>query len=72
MPLTGAYVSAKVIVKAEEEGRQLMGPAPPAPSPRNKAFSAEDFQVRVEERIAVCPAGKQSTQCSRLAEETGT
>ena len=65
----GAYVSAKEIVKAEEEGRQLMGPAQPAPSPRNKAFSAEDFQVRVEERIAVCPAGKQSTQCSRLEEE---
>jgi transposase len=65
----GAYVSAKEIVKAEEEGRQLMGPAQPAPSPRNKAFSAEDFQVRVEERIAVCPAGKQSTQCSRLEED---
>jgi len=65
----GAYVSAKEIVKAKEEGRQLMGPAQPAPSPRNKAFSAEDFQVRVEERIAVCPAGKQSTQCSRLEEE---
>jgi len=65
----GAYVSAKEIVKAQEEGRQLMGPAQPAPSPRNKAFSAEDFQVSVEERKALCPAGKQSTQCSRLEEE---
>ena len=65
----GAYVSAKEIVNAEEEGRQLMGPAQPAPSPRNKAFSAEDFQVSVEERRAVCPSGKQSTQCSRLEEE---
>jgi len=65
----GAYVSAKEIVQAEEEGRQLMGPAQPAPMPRNKGFSAEDFQVRVEERIAVCPAGKQSTQCSRLEED---
>jgi len=65
----GAYVSAKEIVKAEEEGRRLMGPAQPAPSPRNKAFSAEVFQVIVEEKRAVCPAGKQSTQCSRLAEE---
>ena len=46
-----------------------MGPAQPAPSPRNKAFSAEAFQVRVEERRAICPAGKQSTQCSRLEEE---
>ena len=65
----GAYVSAKEIVKAEEEGRQLMGPAQPAPSPRNKGFSAEAFQVVVEERKALCPAGKQSTQCSRLEEE---
>ncbi len=65
----GAYVSAREIVQAGEEGRQLMGPAPPAPAPRNKAFSAEAFQVSVEERKAVCPAGKQSTQCSRLEEE---
>jgi transposase len=65
----GAYVSAQEIVKAEEEGRQLMGPAQPAPSPRNKAFSAEVFQVSVEKRRAVCPAGKQSRQCSRLEEE---
>ena len=65
----GAYVSAKEIVQAEEEGRRLMGPVQPAPSPRNKAFSAEVFQVSVEERKALCPAGKQSTQCSRLEEE---
>jgi len=65
----GAYVSAKEIVKVEEEGRQLMGPAQPAPSPRNKGFSAEAFQVVVEERKALCPGGKQSTQCSRLEEE---
>jgi len=30
----GAYVSAKEIVQAQEEGRQLMGPVQPAPSPR--------------------------------------
>jgi hypothetical protein len=65
----GAYVSAGEIVKAEEEGRELVGPAQPAPSPRNKGFSAEAFQVFVEERRAVCPAGKESTQCSRLEED---
>jgi transposase len=65
----GAYVSAKEIVKAEEEGRQLMGPAQPAPLPRNKTFSAEAFQVTVEERKAICPVGKPCTQCSRLEEE---
>jgi len=68
----GAYVSAQEIVKTEEEGRQLMGPAQPAPSPRNKGFSAEAFEVFVEQRKALCPAGKQSTQCSRLeGEKTG-
>ncbi|MGZ3570326.1 MAG: transposase, partial [Thermodesulfobacteriota bacterium] len=65
----GAYVSAQEIVKAQEEGRQLMGPVQPAPSLRNKAFSVEAFEVVVEERKALCPAGKQSTQCSRLEEE---
>jgi transposase len=65
----GAYVSAQEIVTAKEEGRQLMGPVQPAPSPRNKAFSVEAFEVVVEERKALCPAGKQSTQCSRLEEE---
>jgi transposase len=65
----GAYVSAGEIVKAEEEGRELVGPAQPAPCPRNKGFSAEAFQVFVEERRAVCPSGKESTQCSRLEEE---
>jgi hypothetical protein len=29
-----------------------------------------DPEVRVEERRAVCPAGKESTQCSRLEEES--
>jgi transposase len=65
----GAYISAQEIVKAEEDGRRLIGPAQPAPSPRNKGYSAEAFDVKVEERQAFCPAGKQSTQCSRLEEE---
>jgi hypothetical protein len=64
----GAYVSAEELVKAQAEGREIIGPAQPAPR-KNGRFSAEDFQVRVEERRAVCPAGKESTQCSRLEEE---
>jgi IS5 family transposase len=65
----GAYVSAEELVKAQAEGREIIGPAQPAPR-KNGRFSAEDFQVRVEERRAVCPAGKESTQCSRLEEES--
>jgi IS5 family transposase len=64
----GAYVSAEELVKAQAQGREIIGPAQPAPR-KNGRFSAEDFQVRVEERRAVCPAGKESTQCSRLEEE---
>ncbi len=58
----GAYVSAQEIVKAEEEGRQLMGPAQPAPSPRNKAFSAEAFQINVKESRLSCWKTKYAMQ----------
>ena len=64
----GAYVSAEELVKAQAEGREIIGPAQSAPR-KSGRFSAEDFQVRVEERRAVCPAGKESPQCSRLEEE---
>jgi transposase len=64
----GAYVSAQKLVQAQAEGREIMGPAQPAPRQEGR-FSVEDFQVHVEQRQAVCPAGKCSTQCSRLAEE---
>ena len=66
-----AYVSAQKLVEAQAEGRELIGPAQPAPRQEGR-FSAADFEVHVEERRAICPAGKPSTQCSRLeAESTG-
>jgi transposase len=64
----GAYVSAQKLAQAQSEGRQIIGPAQPAPKKEGK-FSVEDFQIKVEERQAICPAGKVNTQCSRLAEE---
>ena len=64
----GAYVSAEKLVEAQAEGRELIGPAQPAPR-KDGRFSAEDFQVAVEDRRAICPAGKVSTQCSRLEVE---
>jgi transposase len=65
----GAYISAERLVEAQAQGVRLMGPA--AHSPRNNKgrFTAESFQVEVEQRRAVCPAGKENTQCSRLEEE---
>ena len=65
----GAYVSAQKLVEAQAQGRELMGPAQPAPR-KDGRFSAADFQVRVEQRQAICPAGKLSTQCSRLEEQS--
>jgi transposase len=64
-----AYVSAEKLMRAEAEGRELIGPARPA-TEKDGRFNATAFQVQVEERRAVCPAGKVSTQCSRLKEES--
>jgi transposase len=64
----GSYVSAEKLAQAQAEGRHLIGPAQHSPTREGK-FSIEDFQIQVEERKAICPAGKTNTQCSRLEEE---
>ena len=67
----GAYVSAEGLAQAQAEGRELVGPAQPSPR-KATGFCSEDFEVCVEERRAICPAGKENTQCSRLEQkETG-
>ena len=43
----------------------LHGPAPASPD-RGKVFTVEAFDVQVEQRYAVCPAGQRSSNCSRL------
>jgi hypothetical protein len=65
----GAYVSAQELARAAAEGRELIGPAPPVPDNNEGRFTTEQFQVAVEQRQAVCPAGKLNTQCSRLIEQ---
>ena len=64
----GAYVSAGALVEAENERRELVGPAQPS-AHKGQGFRTEEFTVSVEERSAICPAGKKSTQCSRLEEK---
>jgi hypothetical protein len=64
----GSYVSAQGLAQAQTEGRQIIGPAQPAPKKEGR-FSVEDFQIDVDKRTAICPAGKQNTQCSRLEEQ---
>lgn len=64
-----AYVSAQKLAQAQAEGREVIGPALPGPQTDGR-FKAADFQVHVEERQALCPAGKTNTQCSRLVEQS--
>jgi len=61
----GAYISSEGLAEAREQGRELRGPAPASPD-RGKVFTVEAFDVHVEERYAVCPAGQRSSNCSRL------
>jgi transposase len=64
-----AYISAQKLVQAQAEGREIIGPALPGPQKEDR-FMASDFQINVEERKAICPAGKTNTQCSRLVEQS--
>ena len=64
------YSSGAELARAQEEGRALRAPVQSAPT-RDGRFSAEAFDVSVEQRCAVCPAGLGSTNGSRL-EDGGT
>jgi transposase len=64
-----AYVSSQKLVQAAAEGRELIGPAPASPHNNQGRFVPEDFQVSVEQRKAICPAGHENTQCSSLEEK---
>ena len=65
----GAYVWSESLEQARREGRELRGPAPASPD-RGKIFTVEAFDVHVEDRYAVCPAGQRSSNCSRLEVHT--
>lgn len=67
-----AYVTDDTLAQAAAEGRQLIGPAHPVINARGKGFTAEQFDISVAQRRAICPAGQASTQCSRLQnQQTG-
>lgn len=59
------YSSGAELARAREEGRELRAPMQPAVE-RDGRYSSEAFDVSVENRRAVCPAGQESTNCSRL------
>jgi transposase len=64
-----AYVAAKAIRQATEEGRELVGPAFPAVN-HGKELKSDAFDVDVANRLAICPAGHANTNCSRLEEKS--
>ena len=64
----GAYVCGPSLHEAQEDFRELHGPAPASPD-RGKVFTVEAFDIKVEEQQAICPAGQTSSNCSRLREE---
>src|SRR4029077_17564642 len=57
-----AYVSAQTILQMQQNGSELVGPAQ-EPVSKNKTFKSDAFDVDVQNRTAVCPAGKSSTNC---------
>lgn len=64
-----AYISTQKLVEAAAQGRELIGPAAPPANNNDGRFTSVAFAVQVEQRKAVCPAGHQNTQCSRLEEK---
>ena len=67
----GAYISDQAIQEAKAEGWELVGPAQPSAARKDlaKEYRIEAFDISITERKAVCPAGKTSTNCSKLTEE---
>ena len=64
-----AYISTQKLMEAAAEGRELIGPAPGASSKDDKRFGSDHFNILVEQRQAICPAGQKNSQCSRLEEQ---
>ncbi|MCZ7591502.1 MAG: transposase [Kiritimatiellae bacterium] len=66
----GGYISGEALADAGREEREIHGPVQPAPK-RGDRFSAESFDVDIDQRVAICPARHASTNCSRLDEVSG-
>lgn len=65
------YTSGGEFARALKDGRELRGPMAPPPK-RDNRYTSEEFDVSIEKRSALCPAGQRSTNCSRLQNgETG-
>lgn len=61
------YISAPALESANEDGYELTGPIG-APPHSGERFGSDSFVVDIPNRKAACPAGKISTECSRITE----
>lgn len=60
------YTSGAEMARAQKEGRELRGPVQPGAPRKDGRYTSEAFDVSIEKRAAICPAGRRSTNCSRL------
>ena len=66
-----AYVTNDTLTETHDQGRKLMGPARPSVNPSGRdLFNADDFDVDIANRRAICPAGCESCQCSRIENQS--
>lgn len=61
------YINAPALEKAEIAGYELCGPVA-APPHSGTRFGSDSFVVDIPNRKAVCPNGKISCECDRIAE----
>jgi len=61
----GAYLSAEKLARAQAEHWRLTGPVMP-PHAAKGCYGVDRFRVNIAKRQARCPAGRVSTQCSRI------
>jgi len=63
------YISGPELVRTEEKGFELCGPAPAPPHSGGDRFGTDAFNVDLPTRTATCPAGKVSSACSKITEK---
>lgn len=63
------YISGAELKRAETEGFDLCGPSPAPPHSGGDRFGTDDFNVNLQTRTAICPAGKVNTVCSKITEK---
>jgi transposase len=66
MYVDAGYTSGAELARAQQEGREVRGPVQPGAPRKDGGYTSEAFDVSIENRSAVCPAGQKSTNCSRL------